>query len=83
MNTYYGLQFFYALNQMNETINDDVDLERISSGIVISDIMFTDKRQKYRIEQLGLDKQYKTLLFSANDVDIKSFINEMKRIIER
>ena len=83
LNTYYGLQFFYALNQMNETINDDVDLERISSGIVISDIMFTDKRQKYRIEQLGLDKQYKTLFFSANDVDIKSFINEMKRIIER
>ena len=82
LNTYYGLQFFYALNQMNESINDDVDLERISSGIVISDIMFTDKRQKYRIEQLGLDKQYKTLLFSANDVDIKSFINEMKRIIE-
>ena len=44
--------------------------------------MFTDKRQKYRIEQLELDKQYKTSILSANEDDVMSFIDEMKRIVE-
>ena len=43
---------------MVEKANDDVDWERIASGIFISDVMLIDWRQKCAIQAMGIDKLY-------------------------
>ena len=63
-----------AVNHISESKNDDIDLERISSTIFASDIMVTDKRQKRRLVEMGLDKEYNLSVFSSQENDIKNII---------
>lgn len=74
LNTYYMLKANLAVNHISESKNDDIDLERISSTIFASDIMVTDKRQKRRLVEMGLDKEYNLSVFSSQENDIKNII---------
>lgn len=75
LNAYYMLKTNMAVNQIKESKNDDIDLERISATIFASDIMVTDKRQKRRIVEMGLDKKYNISVFSSQESDIKNIID--------
>lgn len=75
LNTYYTLKANMAVNQIKESKNDDIDLERISGTIFASDIMVADKRQKRRIVEMGLDKKYNLSVFSSQESDIKNIID--------
>ena len=71
--TYYSLKMYYTNNHMKEKANDAIDWERISSGIFISNIMLVDKRQKYALQSMGIDKKYGTILYSDVEDDLTAF----------
>ena len=74
------MKFYFSLENIEEKANDDIDIERISSGLYLSDIMFVDYKQKIAIEKLGLDKKYNTIIYSAKQDDIKLFVEYMRDI---
>lgn len=78
--TYYNLKTYYANNQMVEKANDDIDWERIASGIFISDIMLIDRRQKYAIQAMGIDKKYGTELYSNKHDDVIALKDKLEQI---
>ena len=80
LNSYYQMKANLALNQIKESKNDDIDLERISASLNVSDVMFTDKRQKNRIVELGLDKQYNTTIYSGQESDLWNFIEQVEKL---
>lgn len=80
LNIYYKMKFYFSLENIEEKANDDIDIERISSGLYLSDIMFVDYKQKIAIEKLGLDKKYNTIIYSAKQDDIKLFVEYMRDI---
>jgi len=65
---------------MKEKANDDIDWERISSGIFISNIMLIDKRQKYVLQSMGIDKKYGTILYSNIEDDLTVFKDRLEQI---
>lgn len=71
---------YYANKQMKEKANDDIDWERISSGIFISNIMLIDKRQKYVLQSMGIDKKYGTILYSNIEDDLTVFKDRLEQI---
>lgn len=75
LNTFHMLKANLAVNNIKESKNDDIDLERISATIFASDIMVTDKKQKRRIVEMGLDKKYNLSVFSPQESDIKNIID--------
>lgn len=74
--TFYSMKGYKTVMYENTSVNDGVDLERISSGINISDFLFTDKRQKEKLQMLGLDQRYGTKVYSP--LDCKAFIEDLK-----
>lgn len=78
--TYYSLSTYYANKQMIEKANDDIDWERIASGIFISDIMLIDWRQKCAIQAMGIDKKYRTELYSNKHDDVIALYNKLEQI---
>lgn len=78
--TYYSLKNYYANKQMKEKANDDIDWERISSGIFISNIMLIDKRQKYALQSMGIDKKYGTILYSDTEDNLTAFKDRLEQL---
>ena len=78
--TYYSLKMYYANNQMIEKANDDIDWERIASGIFISDLMLIDRRQKCAIQTMGIDKKYGTELYSNKHDDVIALKDKLEQI---
>ncbi len=78
--TYYSLKTYYANYQMVEKANDDIDWERIASGIFISDIMLIDRRQKYAIQAMRIDKKYRTELYSNKHDDVIALKDKLEQI---
>lgn len=78
--TYYSLKMYYANNQMIEKANDDIDWDRIASGIFISDLMLIDRRQKCAIQTMGIDKKYGTELYSNKHDDVIALKDKLEQI---
>ena len=74
-----SLSALISVQNKKETVNDQVDIMRISSGLPLSDILFTDSARKKEIEELELDKKYKTLVFSGKKEDLDNLINELEK----
>jgi hypothetical protein len=72
---------FIAVNNKKETVNDHVDIMKISSGLPISDIFLTDSQRKFEILELGLDKKYKTKVYSGINSDLEMLIFELNLIL--
>ena len=53
---------------------------RISHYLFSSDVFFTDKKRKYEILVLGLDKKYNTKVFSGVKNDLMEFIDLLKKL---
>ena len=80
LNTYYSLKTYFSNNQMVEKANDDIDWERIASGIFISDIMLIDWHQKCAIQAMGIDKKYRTELYSNRHDDVITLKDKLEQI---
>lgn len=74
-----SLSALISVQNKKETVNDQVDIMRISSGLPLSDIFFTDSARKREIEELELDKKYKTMVFSGKKEDLDNLIHELEK----
>lgn len=69
-----------ASEHKTENVNDQIDIMRLSTGLPLSDILFTDKQRKFELIQTGLDKKYGTTVFSGTNADLKTFRNQLQLI---
>ncbi len=69
-----------GVKQKQETVNDHIDVMRISNGLLSSDILFTDKKRKHEIQELKLDKLYKTIVFSGVESDLLEFKGFIEKV---
>jgi len=75
-----SLNAYLAVKNKKENSGDHIDLMRIATYLPSADILFTDKKRKYEICDLGLDKKYKTLVFSGIENDLIQ-VKELLRMI--
>lgn len=80
LNTKFSLYAHIAVKQKQESVSDHIDVMRISNGLIISDVLFTDKRRKHEIQELNLDKKYNTKIFSGVENDLREFIEYIEEI---
>lgn len=73
LNIRFSLGAYLAVKNKQESISDHIDIMRIANGLFISDIFFTDKKRKFEICELGLDKLYKTQVFCGTEKDLLEF----------
>lgn len=72
-----SLSALISVQNKKETVNDQVDIMRITSGLPISDILLTDATRKREIEELELDRKYDTKVFSGKRDDLEDLIHEL------
>jgi hypothetical protein len=80
LNTKFSLGAYLAVKNKQENTGDHIDIIRISSYLFSSDIFFTDKKRKYEICDLGLDKKYNTKVYSGVKTDLIEVINLLKEV---
>ncbi|KAB8152918.1 hypothetical protein EZY14_011035 [Kordia sp. TARA_039_SRF] len=81
LNIKYSIGAYLAVENKQENTGDHIDLMRISSYLFSSDIFFTDKKRKYEICDLGLDKRYKTKVFSGVKNDLIEVANLLQKML--
>lgn len=64
----------------NESVNDQIDIMRLSGGLAVSDLLFTDKQRKSELEKTGLDLKYSTKVYSASPKDLVKFLKELESL---
>lgn len=80
LNTKFSLGAYLAVKNKQENTGDHIDIMRISSYLFSSDIFFTDKKRKYEIYDLELDKKYNTKVYSGVKNDLIEVIQLLKEI---
>lgn len=81
----FSLGAYLAVKNKKENSGDHIDIMRIATYFFSSDIFFTDKKRKYEICNLGLDKKYKTEVFSGTPNDllqIKDLLTNLNKILK-
>lgn len=78
LNTKFSIQGYLAVKSKQENSGDHIDIMRISTYLFSTDIFFTDKKRKYEICELGLDKKYNTVVLSGVENDLCQFIEILK-----
>ena len=77
----FSLYAIMSIENKKEDAGDHIDIERIASGLPISDYFFTDKQRKSEIISLGLDSKYNTKVYSGTKVDLTNIKNELIKIL--
>ncbi|WP_282088654.1 hypothetical protein [Aquimarina algiphila] len=80
LNTKFSIGAYLTVKNKQENTGDHIDIMRISSYLFSSDIFFTDKKRKYEICDLGLDKKYNTKVFSGVKNDLIEVIGLLKKM---
>ena len=80
MNIRSSLNADMAINGKNQTPNDEIDIDRASVGLRISDYFFADNEKKLAIERCQLDKKYQTKIYSAKKDSVSSLITELSEL---
>ncbi len=63
-----------------ETVNDQIDIMRISTGLPLCDILLTDNQRKKEIIELGFHEKYDTKIYSGTKNDLNEFIVKLEKI---
>lgn len=77
----FSLSMFMATKNKKENSNDHIDIERIATGLPISDYFLIDKQRKAEIIELGFDKKYQTKIFSGIKTDLIDLKIELEKIV--
>lgn len=59
-----------------EEPGDHIDLMRLSTGLPVSDYLFTDKKRKNEILESGLDRKYGTKVYCGTAEDLEKFLTD-------
>ncbi|MCW3789381.1 hypothetical protein [Plebeiibacterium sediminum] len=73
-----SLSAIISLYNKKETVNDQIDIMRIATGLPLANILFADKQRKREILELGLDIKYGTKIFSGTKSDLEKLIAELE-----
>lgn len=82
LNIRFSLQHLSSVYQKKETPGDHMDFARLSTGMPISGLLFTDKRRKGELLELKFDTLYNTKIFSGTQIDLISFLEELNKLYE-
>lgn len=80
LNIRFSLHNLAAIYQKKETPGDHMDFARLSTGMPISTLLFTDKKRKAELLELGFDTLYETKIFSGTQSDLEDFLAELNVI---
>lgn len=80
LNTRFSMAAYLSAHSKQLNVGDYIDIMRISSYMFSTDIFFTDKKRKYEILELGLDKKYNTKILSGSEKDLSEVISLLKSI---
>lgn len=69
-----------AIEHKKETINDQIDIMRLSAGLPASDFLFTDKQRKFELLQTGLAANYQTEVFNGTNSDLELFYERLHQL---
>ncbi len=64
----------------NESVNDHIDIMRLSTGLPPADLLFTDKQRKFELLQTGLAEKYGTKIFSGTSADLHEFYDVLENL---
>ena len=78
----HSLMSLIAVENKIEKSSDQIDYMRISTGLPVSDILLTDKKRKFEILFLGLDKKYNTKVLCGTESDLQQFKEELNKILD-
>lgn len=81
LNIRFSMDAYLAVKNKQQNISDHIDIMRITNGLLPSDIFFTDKKRKFEIAELELDKLYNTQVFTGTENDLKEFITFLRRLV--
>lgn len=81
LNIRFSLGAHLSVKNKQENTGDHIDIMRISNCLVSSDIFFTDKKRKFEILELKLDKEYNVKVFSGTEKDLLEFKTVIENII--
>lgn len=62
-----------AAEHKKVTVNDQIDIMRLSTGLPPSDLLFTDRQRKFELQQTGLAEKYRTKVFCGVKEDLEAF----------
>ncbi|MBZ4035358.1 hypothetical protein K6T82_11320 [Flavobacterium sp. 17A] len=80
LNIRFSLHNLAAVYQKKETPGDHMDFARLSTGMPLSTLLFTDKKRKNELLELGFDTLYGTKIFSGAQPDLVDFLSELKTL---
>ncbi len=80
LNIRFSIFAYITVKKKQEIVSDHIDVMRISNGLVIADILFTDKKRKYEIQELKLDKEYKSRIYCGVESDLLEFKDYIEKI---
>ena len=69
-----------AKHHKKETTNDHVDIMRLSTGLPIADLLFTDKQRKHELTETHLAEKYNAQVFSGTDADLEHFYSVLNQL---
>lgn len=75
-----SLSAIISVYNKKETVNDQIDMMRISSGLPISDILLTDSQRKMEIIECGLHEKYKTKVYCGIKNDLDELVLELEKM---
>lgn len=81
LNIKYSLISYIYAQLKKESLSDQVDIARIATGLPVSDILLTDSKRKAEIIHLGLDKLYKTTVYTGTPEDKLALLEHCRQIV--
>lgn len=77
----FSLYAIMSIEGKKENPGDHIDIERIATGLPISDFFLIDKQRKSEIIDLELDTKYNTKVFSGTQSDLIELKVELEKIL--
>lgn len=82
LNIRFSIGAYLTIRGKQENISDHIDIMRITNGLITSDIFFTDKRRKFEIKELNLDKLYNAKVLSGKESDLLEFREILNNLLK-
>lgn len=77
----FSLYAIMSIESKKEDAGDHIDIERIATGLPISDYFLIDRQRKSEITSLGFDTKYNAKVYCGTKIDLLNLKNELETII--
>jgi len=77
----YNLQSYLAVQHKKQTVNDEIDIQRIAAAIQLADIMLVDRQRKFELEETRLARKYRTTVYCGIQRDLHSLEHMLDMLV--